>query len=200
MPNTAGTCVTFEIHFGRKPSRANSTSVVRPYSTQDSPCPCTSGSTITRPRWVTSLGSPSSSTGITDSALKAIGRPVGFLGDQRDDGARQTFALAGEDAVGEAAGRQRLAGDDAQMRHQCVEIVLRQRKARAFNDPRPQAGMGAQSEIDGGLRKRLPPEAGVARAGARPPTGAARPIAEMLLQKDAMLLARDPGRVVHGAS
>ena len=30
MPNTAGTCVTFEIHFGRKPSRANSTSVVRP--------------------------------------------------------------------------------------------------------------------------------------------------------------------------
>ena len=42
-------------------------------------------------------------------------RPAGrLLGDQRDDGARQTFALAGEDAVGEAAGRQRLAGDDAQ--------------------------------------------------------------------------------------
>ena len=30
MPNTAGTCVTFDIHFDRNPSRANSTSVVRP--------------------------------------------------------------------------------------------------------------------------------------------------------------------------
>ena len=118
MPNTAGTCVTLEIHFGRKPSRANSTSVVRPYSTQDSPCPCTSGSTITRPRWVTSRGSPSSSTSITDNALKAIGRPVASSRDQRDDGARQTFAFAGEDAVGEAAGRQRLAGDGAKLRHQ----------------------------------------------------------------------------------
>ena len=67
MPQTAGTCVTLEIHFGRKPPRMNSTSVVRPYSTQDSPCPCTSGSTITRPRWVTSVASPSSSTGITDT-------------------------------------------------------------------------------------------------------------------------------------
>ena len=76
MPQTAGTCVTLEIHFGRSPSRMNSTSVVRPYSTQDSPCPCTSGSTMTRPRWVTSIGSPSSSTSITDSALKAIGCPV----------------------------------------------------------------------------------------------------------------------------
>ncbi len=76
MPHTAGTWVTLEIQFGRRPPRMNSTSVVRPYSTQDSPCPCTSGSTMTRPRWVTSVGCPSSSTGITDNALKAIGRPV----------------------------------------------------------------------------------------------------------------------------
>jgi hypothetical protein len=58
MPNTAGTCVMFEIHFGRKPSRANSTSADRPYSTQDSPCPCTAGATMTRPRWVTCSRSP----------------------------------------------------------------------------------------------------------------------------------------------
>ena len=76
MPHTAGTWVTLEIHFGRNPPRMNSTSVVRPYSTQDSPCPCTSGSTMTRPRCVTSIASPSSSTGITDKALKAIGRPL----------------------------------------------------------------------------------------------------------------------------
>ena len=76
MPTTAGTWVTLEIHFGRRPSRTNSTSAVRPYSTQDSPCPRSSGSTMTRPRWVTSAGSPSSSTGMIDKALKAIGRPV----------------------------------------------------------------------------------------------------------------------------
>ena len=50
----------------------------------------------------------------------------GFFADQRDDGARQAFAFAGEDAVGEAAGRQGLAGDGAQIRDQCVEVLLRQ--------------------------------------------------------------------------
>ena len=91
-------------------------------------------------------------------------RPPGrLLIDQRDHGARQTFAFAREDAVGEAAGRQRLGGDEAQLRDEFVEVRLRQRQARAFNDPRAQAGMGAQSEVDGGLRKRLQPEAGIAR-------------------------------------
>ena len=48
----------------------------------------------------------------------------GFFNDQRDDGARQPFAFAGEDAVGEAAGRQGLAGDGAQIRNQLVEVLL----------------------------------------------------------------------------
>ena len=137
MPNTAGTWVTFEIHFGRKPSRANSTSVVRPYSTQDSPCPCTSGSTMTRPRWVTCSRLAVEFDCHHRQRVEGDRAAGRLIGDQRDDGAREPFALAGEDAIGEAAGRQRLAGDGAQIRDQLVEIRLRQRTPRAFNDPRP---------------------------------------------------------------
>ena len=116
----------------------------------------------------------------------------GFFADQRDDGARKPFAFAGEDAVGEAAGRQRLAGNGAQIRDQRVEIGLRQRQPRTFDDARLQAGMGAQSEIDVFLRKRLEPERGM--TGQAPAAARTCPrlwrIAELPLQKDVMPLAR----------
>ena len=124
MPNTAGTCVTLEIHFGRKPSRANSTSVVRPYKHPGQPLPL-------------HVGIDHHEAEMGDLSRLAVeldvhhrqriegDRPAGrLLVDQRDDGARQTFALAGEDAVGEAAGRQRLAGDGAQICDQSVEFGL----------------------------------------------------------------------------
>ena len=60
-------------------------------------------------------------------------RPSGrFLADQRDDGARQPFAVAGENAVGEAFLRQRLGGHDAQLRDQFTEFSFGKRHARAF--------------------------------------------------------------------
>ena len=78
-----------------------------------------------------------------------------LLRDQRDDGARQPLALAGKDAVGETAGRQRLAGDGAQLRDQFIEFGLRKRQPRAFDDAGDKARMGTQGEIDGLLRKGL---------------------------------------------
>ena len=62
-----------------------------------------------------------------------------LLADHGDDGARQPLALAGENAVGEIARRQRLAGDDAELRDQLLEFVFGERLARAFDDPRGQA-------------------------------------------------------------
>ena len=53
-------------------------------------------------------------------------RPPGrFLADQRDDGTRQPFAVAGENAVGEAFLRQCPGGDDAQLRDQFAEFGFR---------------------------------------------------------------------------
>ena len=90
-------------------------------------------------------------------------RPPGrFLADQRDDGARQPFAVAGEDAVGEAFLRQCLGRHDAQLRRPVRRVRLRKATARGFDDARDQAGMGAQGEIDGRLAQRLQPEHAIA--------------------------------------
>ena len=98
------------------------------------------------------------------------------------------FALAGKNAVSQAAGRQRFGGDGTQLRNQFVQLLLGQRQPRTFDDPRPQTGVGMQGEVDGGLRERLQPEDAIA-AQARdrrpgPPTAtpprrhAARPQSE----------------------
>ena len=66
-----------------------------------------------------------------------------LLTNHGHDGARQPLAVAREDAIGEVARRQRLAGDDAQLRDQSLKLVLAERPARALDDPRRQAFMGA---------------------------------------------------------
>ena len=46
-----------------------------------------------------------------------------FLADQRDDGARQSFAVAGENAVSETFLWQSFGGHDAQLRYQFAEFA-----------------------------------------------------------------------------
>ncbi len=130
MPTTDGTWVTFEIHFGRNPSRTKQNQRRQAVENPGQPLPAL-------------VGIDHDETEMGDLRRLAIefdihhrqrvegNRASGrFLGDQRDDGARQPFTVAGENAVGEAFLGQRFGGHDAQLRDQFAEFGFGKRQAR----------------------------------------------------------------------
>ena len=129
-----------------------------------------------------------------DKALKAIGRPVASS-EISVTTARDSFSRSPEKTPSEILHRQRLGGDDAQLCHQRFEVDFRERTSRTFNDPGDEPGMGAQGEIDLGLRQRLPPEAGVA-----PQTRGRHPCPSLAAPPRRHTACPYQGRVVQGVS